>query len=301
MPDKPLISVVVPSYCHDAYILDCLQSIHDQTYSRIELVLVDDCSPDATFARAQTLLATSFARRFAGVTLLRNAVNAGAHATINAGIRASGGQYVAVINSDDLFAPARIATMFAAMQEAGSEFAFSLVEVFDSAAQRGKITVPHDFLAFALRQKLDILHEPTVGFSLLRKNVAVSTGNFLFSRSLYDKVGAFLPLKYCHDWDFALQALFYTEPVAVLQPLYRYRLHDQNSFSGLAHLASVESEVVFRRFFRRGLTGQAPNPRCPNSANWPGYFEKFVELIDKTRFLERESGGGLKGWRIYEK
>lgn len=301
MSDQPLVSVIVPSYCHEAFILDCIQSIHAQTYKNIELVIVDDCSSDQTFALAGTLLATSVGNRFKNVVLQCNTENIGAYATINKGIQASRGQYVAIINSDDMFAPSRIETMLAAMQEQKSAFAFSLVEVFGGVQPDGSIGVPsHDFLAFQLRQKLDVLQEVTIGFSLLRKNVAVSTGNFLFSRSLYDKVGPFLPLKYCHDWDFILQTLFYTEPVVVLQPLYRYRLHGQNSFQGLAYLAQVESEVVLRRFFRRGLTGVSLNPKFPSAQNWPGFFDAFVERSGMNRFLEREKGEGLKGWRIYE-
>ena len=148
---------------------------------------------------------------------------------------------------------------------------------------------------------LDVQRDVSVGFGLLRKNLAVSTGNMVFTKDLYNIVGGFLPLKYCHDWDFVLQSLFYCEPVVVLKPLYKYRLHSQNSFKGLAHLAEVETEVVLRRFFRRVVNAEPINSFCPSPTNWPGYFEQFVSRMGCSSFLSRELGNGLKSWRIYER
>lgn len=304
MTNDPLVSVIVPSYCHAPFILDCLQSIYDQSHKRIELIIVDDCSSDDTAKIVSSILNTGFARRFEKATLLQNPKNVGAHASINRGISLSSGDYIAVINSDDLYTPTRIEHMLDAMRETGSEISFSLVDVFssdESGMDGRKGEYPHNFLLFPLRQKLEIERDRTVSFSLLRSNVATSTGNLLFSRSLYDRVGPFLPLKYCHDWDFILQSSFYTEPTAVFEPLYRYRLHGSNSFDSLAHIAGLESEVVYRRFMRRGLLGESVNPLFPSIKNWPGYFQVFLQQIDKIRFFEREYGMGERSWRIYEK
>ena len=238
-----------------------------------------------------------FGSRFTNVIVRRNEHNQGAHATISSGIATSSGDYIAVINSDDLFRPTRIEKILNVMQAAGSELGFSLVNVFGEVEGP---EFPDTFLMYPQQLAFGIQRDPTVGFALLRQNYAVSTGNLIFARSLYQKVGAFLPLKYCHDWDFVLQSLYYTEPVPVLEPLYDYRLHGQNSFSGLAHLGALETEVVLRRFFRRGLYGVSPNPLCPSAQNWPGYFEMFVNAIKQRAFLDREKGLGNKGWRTYD-
>jgi len=299
MTGQPLVSVVVPSYCHEDYLLDCLLSIHHQTYKAIELVVIDDVSTDASFARAEALLSTAFARRFANTVLMRNDQNLGAHATINRGIAASNGSHVAVINSDDLFYPERIAAQIEALAEAGSELSFTLVDIVADPAEVP--VIPEIFHLFTLRQMLALQRDLTTGFALLRSNQAVSTGNLLFTRALYDRIGPFLPLKYCHDWDFVLQSLYHCEPAVVMEPLYGYRLHGTNSFSGLAHLAGVESEVVLRRFFRRGLLGSSRNPLAPTWSNWPGYFGVFIEECRYDAYLRRENGEGVPGWRTFDK
>jgi glycosyltransferase involved in cell wall biosynthesis len=295
------VSVVVPSYGHERFILPCLESIHDQTYGPVELVLVDDRSPDATFERARTLLSTAFAKRFVNVVLLRNDVNAGAHAAINRGVAAASGDFVTVINSDDLYAPERLTVMMEALRGSGSSLAFSLVDVLDSRDPEDAVDGVGDFGLLALRQFLDLRRDRTVGFGLLRANLTMSTGNLLFTRDLFRRIGSFLPLRYCHDWDFVLQSLYFTEPVAVAEPLYLYRLHGANSFLSLGGVAGVETEVVMRRFFRRGLSGRSPNPLCPSEANWPGYFGLFVEELGLGEFLDRERGEGGRRWRIYDR
>lgn len=125
----PLVSVVVPAYCHAEFIEDCLRSIHAQTYSEIELIVVDDLSTDDTFARAEALLQGDFAARFRRVVLLRNERNLGAHDAINRGIAESRGSHVTLINSDDLYHPDRVSALMAALAETGAELGFSLVEV----------------------------------------------------------------------------------------------------------------------------------------------------------------------------
>ena len=86
---------------------------------------------------------------------------------------------------------------------------------------------------------------------LVRHNAAVSTGNLVFRRALLDATGGFAALRVCHDWDFLLAASFATRPRHVPGPLYRYRLHGDNTFSGLTLAGRLEGDVVLSRFFAR--------------------------------------------------
>ena len=308
MTTPDLVSIIVPSYGHERYIVDCLQSLYAQSHERIELIVIDDCSLDQTFELAQALLATPFAKRFENVVLRRKSKNAGAHDSLNIGLALASGDYIAIVNSDDLFKPQRIERMLAALKERGSEFAFSIVETLDEGPdeigseeeRRAGSLVPENLLLLGLRQHLAIAREVTVGFALLRENVGISTGNFLFSKEIAKKIGYFLPLKYCHDWDFILQALVHTEPVAVLEPLYEYRLHQQNSFRSYQHLAEVETEVVLRRFFRSILTTAPGNFLCPSPQHWHDYFEAFVRQAGYWSYWAKEAGASLPSWRTYE-
>jgi glycosyltransferase involved in cell wall biosynthesis len=302
----PLVSVIVPSYRHENYILECLRSIGDQTYPRLELIVIDDCSPDATFALAQALLRTPFAKRFESVVLRRKEENRGADDSLNVGIELAKGDYIALINSDDLFRPKRVERLVEATRERGCEFGFTGVEtIVDAAldpavAKAQGVRFPDGLILLRLRQSLAVARERRIGYALLRQNVAISTGNFFFSRRLAEDIGGFQPLKYCHDWDFILQALLRTEPVFVEEPLYEYRLHPANSFRSLQHLAEAETEVVLRRFFREVLAGNVSNPSCPSPVNDWGYFEAFLAHADHRRLWAKEAGLPSPGERVRE-
>ena len=87
----PTVSVVVPSYNHEDFILDCLNSISEQSYQPIEVVLIDDCSTDNTYRLANSFLKQG-KHRFTNTVCIRNATNRGAHATLNRGLALSSGE-----------------------------------------------------------------------------------------------------------------------------------------------------------------------------------------------------------------
>lgn len=292
-----LVSVIVPAYKHADYIAESLHSVYAQTYPDIELIVIDDCSPDVTYAKAQTLCASAlFQRRFRAVQCLQNERNSGAHATLNRGIALAQGEYIALLNSDDLYHPQRIDILLRAVQEAEAAFAFSGYAFIDAK----DVEISQHPLLLELETGLRQAQEdfPTLGFAFLRRQVALSTGNLFFQRSLFDRVGGFIDLKYCHDWDFALQALRYTEPVFVEQPLYRYRVHGTNSFATLGDVAALETEIVLRRYFTACEQAGTANPLAPWQSNWPGVFESALRCFGVYAYYLRSKSGYYPWHRV---
>lgn len=296
----PLVSVVVPAYKHEQFIVDCLQSIYAQTHERIELIFIDDCSPDRTFDIASSLLKTAFGKRFENIVIRKKPLNCGAHDSLNQGMELANGDYIAFLNSDDLYRPKRIETMLQNMKESGSDFSFSLVDFINDDANYDSIEVPESLELLPVKQVHMVDREISIGFSLLKKNISISTGNFILSANLLKKIGKFINLKYCHDWDFILQSLIYTEPLLVKEILYDYRIHKKNSFKSYGEIAEIETEVVIRRFFRATQMGVIENPACPAASNWPFVFEAFLLRNGLWDFWSKENGFPQSGHRIYD-
>lgn len=279
-PDPaPLVSVVVPTYNRADQVGEALSSVFEQTYEHIEIIVVNDGSTDDTI---RTLAA--FRSRHAGRRIrVINKPNGGAHAAINDGLRAAEGTYVAILNDDDRYAPDRVMLLVDALRASGARFAFSLCRFID---ERGRTIASDDPRAatFSAKQR-GAAAFPAIGYALLDYNVAISTGNFFMERSLFEDVGDFADLRYCHDWDFALRTLRFGDPVIVPRELYEYRIHGANQFSVLQDLAEAETRNVLTRFFAESEELVAVPDSYPGVTNFGTYHERFLEERGYQRFV----------------
>jgi glycosyltransferase involved in cell wall biosynthesis len=275
-----LVSVVVPSHGHAEHVEAALRSVAAQRDVALELVVVDDASRDDSVAAIErTFGDRDFAARFEGrLRLIANDVNEGAHAAINRGLAECTGDYLTILNSDDAYAPDRLFALVRALAASGAALAMSRVAYVGGGADWTQES-------FRLRRHQDgIERHPSLGFACLASNVAISSGNLLFSRALYEAVGAFGDLRYCHDWDFVLRAVLETEPVLVPRPLYRYRLHATNSYRSLEDVAEQETDRVLRRYFGAVRSETCANRLAPSPSSWPGVFEYWMERLGFWRY-----------------
>jgi glycosyltransferase involved in cell wall biosynthesis len=98
---NPLVSVVIPVFNSEDFITDCLNSICRQSYSKLEIVIVDDASSDRSLEKIQ-LFSDSRIR------VLKQSENLGLAASVNRGIRESNGSFIARMDADDVSMPDRI-------------------------------------------------------------------------------------------------------------------------------------------------------------------------------------------------
>lgn len=131
MGRTPQVSVVIPSYNSAPFLRQTLESVRRQTFTDWEIVVVDDCSTDASPA-----LVEDMARRDVRVRLLRLARNAGRPAVPrNAGVQAARGAYVAFLDADDLWHPQKLELQMQAMREHGVRFVSTDIHRFRNEAE----------------------------------------------------------------------------------------------------------------------------------------------------------------------
>lgn len=104
--NKPLVSVVIPLFNKENYVEATLQSVVNQTYKEIELVVIDDSSTDGSYQVVQKYL-RSHSGRFRNVTVKTRA-NTGQAGARNEGILQSKGEFVAFLDADDVWHPEKI-------------------------------------------------------------------------------------------------------------------------------------------------------------------------------------------------
>jgi len=218
------VSVVIPSYNHEPYIRQAVDSVLAQSHVNLELIVVDDGSSDRSLDYLRSVRDSRFR--------LVEQANAGAHNAINRGLAMAQGEYLAILNSDDIFHPDRLAICVRRLQ-AGADLVATWLEVID-----------HESKVLGVKKGWrNMLPWPTMPpggrlaavdafvINLLQSNFVSTTSNIVFTRRLYESVGGMVPLRFAHDWDFLLRAVRSFRCELIEQPLLQYRIHSSNTIS----------------------------------------------------------------------
>lgn len=127
-----LVSVIVPVYKVEPYLCKCVDSILAQTYQNLEIILVDDGSPDACGA-----ICDEYAKQDSRITVIHKP-NGGLSDARNAGLDVMTGKYVAFVDSDDWIMPRMYETLLQMLKQFQADIAFGAVA--DDLEQDGKVT-----------------------------------------------------------------------------------------------------------------------------------------------------------------
>lgn len=115
-PQNPLVSVIVPVYNTEEYLARCLDSILAQSLRNIEVLVVDDCSPDGSAA-----IVRGYEAKDCRVKSIRHSENLGLGGARNTGIAAAQGRYIASVDSDDALTPGALETAVGRCERDGTE------------------------------------------------------------------------------------------------------------------------------------------------------------------------------------
>jgi glycosyltransferase involved in cell wall biosynthesis len=242
-PNRPLVSVIVPCYNGEAYLEDALWSALEQSYPRVEVVVIDDGSTDRSAELAQSFPVRYIRQENRGLSHARNA-----------GIQQSRGDYVIFLDADDRLKPNAI--------EAGLQ---ALLQRPDCAMAIGD----HTFIAADgsfLRRSRKIHPVHSHYRALLRSNFIEMISSVLFRRCVFEEVGGFDPdLGVSEDYELYLriarQHPVCCHPAVVAE----YRKHRRNTSRDSERMLTTTLRVLQdqekylgddpgrRRAFREGL------------------------------------------------
>lgn len=124
---ESLISVIVPVYKVEKYLDRCVESIAVQSYRNLEIILVDDGSPDKCGNMCDT-----WAERDERIRVIHK-VNGGAADARNAGIQNANGEYITFVDSDDFIAPQMIEQLYLAIKESGAKMSMCNTACLDQS------------------------------------------------------------------------------------------------------------------------------------------------------------------------
>lgn len=166
-----LVSVIVPAYNYDCYIIDTIESLKRQTYSNIEIILIDDCSQDNTKTIVNEWLAEN-PGKFTDFIYVRLPRNLGFEWAVNIGLCLSKGEYVVFHDADDISHDEKIEKQVKYLQEHPDTAA--LGTIFSSFRDDiSNITSTSNWISFDANEieknyKIDIKHCVCYGTLMIR-------------------------------------------------------------------------------------------------------------------------------------
>jgi glycosyltransferase involved in cell wall biosynthesis len=257
----PLISIIIPAYNAESTILETIESVRDQTFSNLEIIVVDDGSADETLALVR------------GIRDERLKIVAGAHlglsAARNRGIERARGEFLSFIDADDLWTPEKLEMQLHALQSnPTAAVAYSWTAFID----------PRGRFLFA---KERVYFQGDVYPQLLRSCFIASGSNVLIRKSVVESIGLFdMQLRAAEDWEYWLRVAerWHFALVPRYQILYRV-LSDSIS----SDVATMEHETLI-------VLDRALQTAPPNIRNRQNEFLANLKQYVGFLYLTRTSG-----------
>jgi glycosyltransferase involved in cell wall biosynthesis len=212
---RPRVTFVVPCYNLGHLLGECLTSILGQSFTELEVLVMDDCSPDAT----PELMAGIADPR---VRHVRNPTNLGHLRNYNAGISMARGEYVWLISADDKLRHARVVERF--------------VECLDRAPAAGYVFCPvmrfnsrTETTVYGTHGEQDRIFDGATFAQTLARGNSVPAASGMVRKSYYEQFGMFpLDLPFAGDWYMWALFALHGDVGYVSEPMVGWRVHDGN-------------------------------------------------------------------------
>ncbi len=223
-PDQPLVSIIIPTYNRAHILAYAVRSVLDQTYTNLELIIVDDNSPDNTRAVVDSFNDDR-------ISYVRNEPNLKLPRTLNKGFSLAKGRYLTWTSDDNLYASDAIAKMVTALETGSCDFVYADYFLFADLDDGGN--------------PIDARHERLPDRQQLGKSNQVGAC-FLYTRRVYEQVGEYDPeLFLVEDYDYFIRISQHFATCHIPEPLYYFRRDDDTLFC--SRYAEVKAADVLVR------------------------------------------------------
>jgi alpha-1,3-rhamnosyltransferase len=229
------VSVVIPSYNHQGYVLKAIESVLKQDWPQIDLIVIDDGSTDAS-----PKLLADFHKERGGFRLLLNS-NKGLIKTLNEGLRIADGEFFCLLASDDYLVPGSLSSR-ACFLSANPD----CVAVFGDAHRLQGDNLSDERVMTAKRRRLFQMEDPIPEFI---KGVNLPIHTHMSRTATFRKIGGFDErYRYCEDLDPQLR-LYLAGPIKFIDvPVYVIRQHLTNTTRLNPNVARVDKIVLYRKY-----------------------------------------------------
>jgi len=285
----PLVSIIIPAYNAEKYISECLDSVIEQSFKNVEIIVVNDGSKDNTLS-----IVKQYAAKHRNLVVL-DQENKGQSIAINEGIRLSGGKYIKIFDADDIMNPEHIEAQLSRMEHREDIVVSSAWGRFyddnpsSTIFKRESVWTdmkPLDWMKASLSQRYD--HMPG-WLWLIPQKVIKETGGYNTDLSLNN------------DFEFSMRLLKHVSEVRfATQAKTYYRSSLQNSLSAsrskVQYMAALKSTDMGCAYLLELEDSSDTKRMCANRyQEWAfRIYPEFPELVMYCENKVRNFGGSDK-------
>jgi glycosyltransferase involved in cell wall biosynthesis len=225
------VSIIIPTYNRFKFLLNAIQSVREQTYTNIEIIVINDCSTEKEYYEYD------FGKDIKIIHLDKNSKvilgNSSAGHVRNFGINVATGDYIAFLDDDDQWFPKKLELQLMKMKETGCKMSctagFFGHGVYDKNKTYKTITSDTDFnvmrYIYSLRDyDIDDGYPEIWNLDFLNIHNCCITSSVIVTKDLVKKVGFMKPIRFGEDYDYWLRVLEHTDCVYVKDVCFYYDL-----------------------------------------------------------------------------
>lgn len=271
---QPLVSVLVPIYNVEKYIERCARSIFEQAYENLEIIFVNDCTPDNSVGVLRKVLA-EYPKRIAQTQIINHEKNLGLAGARLTGLKTSTGKYIQNIDSDDYIDKNMISDMVALAEQENADITIcDFMYVYTNKKEHIYVNPPLDPLSCLECVLVGIVHS-SVCNKLIRRDLFIN-----------NRIHQFVGLDLREDFSVLYKLVYYCKRIAYLPKAYYYyrqnassMVNNYNEKSGKSGLLLIDD---LSHFIEKERLGEIDS-RLKEMVNY-----KIVSILCEYLLLSQE-------------
>lgn len=271
---QPLVSVLVPIYNVEKYIERCARSIFEQAYEDLEIIFVNDCTPDNSVGVLRKVLA-EYPNRIAQTQIINHEKNLGLAGARLTGLKTSTGKYIQNIDSDDYIDKNMISDMVALAEQENADITIcDFMYVYTNKKEHIYVNPPLDPLSCLECVLVGIVHS-SVCNKLIRRDLFIN-----------NRIHQFVGLDLREDFSVLYKLVYYCKRIAYLPKAYYYyrqnassMVNNYNEKSGKSGLLLIDD---LSHFIEKERLGEIDS-RLKEMVNY-----KIVSILCEYLLLSQE-------------
>jgi len=196
--ELPIVSIICTCFNQEAFVLEALQSVVDQSYQGIEIIVIDDYSTDSSYERIQ-----SFAKKYKIIKVVKNEMNLALCKNFNHGLKLSSGKYVIDFSCDDVLLPDRVKEQVDFFESLPSDIGV----IFSNAEYIDEQGINHHYFYPLDHERLAIEKPPSGDiYNQLIDRYFISTPSMMMKQEMLLQLGGYDEALAFEDFDFWIRS-----------------------------------------------------------------------------------------------